>query len=379
MDGQERASRVTASGAQLVESAGPLAGGSSVVATFTDGTIALYGGEPAAAWQIPLAAITGLTLSSRRTATELAGWVAGSHLHLRFDATILVGGTIDDLAELLGVAQPSSLRSRPKAHRRRWWVVTAIVVGLLAGGSAWLIVRSSHDSSAASLASDRSAAASVNLTGRQLPTGFSVDDPTTSPLAGLLGTAPATKPTAAERRDTRAIEDRYRSCLGISYAQDREFGGAGVTPPVEVPSLPYGRIGAAGDIEEVGSVTQRYASAADVAADRQQMALPRFPACFAAALARFVAGSSSAPVAASAQHLTQPFGAWATGGTAMVQIAGTSGNVPVQIGVSILLAGRDEQYLYTFASGGRFPASLRDQLVAEQGPRLAGLFATKTA
>ena len=128
MDGQERASRVTASGAQLVESAGPLAGGSSVVATFTDGTIALYGGEPAAAWQIPLAAITGLTLSSRRTATELAGWVAGSHLHLRFDATILVGGTIDDLAELLGVAQPSSLRSRPKAHRRRWWVVTAIVV-----------------------------------------------------------------------------------------------------------------------------------------------------------------------------------------------------------------------------------------------------------
>jgi hypothetical protein len=380
MDGQERASRVTVAGAELVESAGPLAGGSSVVATFGDGTIALYGGEPAAAWQIPLAAIKGLTLSSRRTTTELAGWVAGSHLRLRFEVDTLVGGTTGDLAQLLGVAKPASSRSRPGAPRRRWWLlVAAIIVGLLVGGGAWLVVRSNHDSSAASLASDRSAAASVNLTGRQLPSGFSVDDPSTSPLAGLLGTAPATKPTAAERRDTRAIEDRYRSCLGISYAKDREFGGAGVTPPVEVPSLPYGRIGAAGDIEEVGSVTQRYVSAADVEADRQQMALPRFPACFAAALARFVAGSSSAPVAATAQHLTQPFGAWATGGTAMVQIAGTSGNVPVQIGVSILLAGRDEQYLYTFASAGRFPASLRAQLIAEQGPRLAGLVDTKTA
>lgn len=371
--------RVIVSGATLVDAAGPLPAGTEVVATFSPGTLDLFGGEPPAAWQIPLAAIRGVSLSSRRSTIEVAGWVAGSHVRLRFEHGALTTGTSDELASILSVTSPTSTKGRQGATRRWWWALAAAVSVLIAGAGVWLTVRGTDQANSQARASARAQARSVDLSGRQLPVDFEVDDPSTSPLAGLLGTEPASTPTAADRRDTRSIEVRYRSCLGVTNATDREFGRAGVVPLVDVPSLPFGRIGASGDIEEVGSVTQRYASVAEVDADKRQMSLPRFPACFAAALARFVAGTPSAPVASTAQHLTQPFGAWATGGTATVQVADLNGTMPVQIGVSVLLVGRDEQYLYTFASAGHFPASLRNHLVAEQGPRLAGVPRPKTA
>jgi hypothetical protein len=363
--------------ATLLDAAGPLAAGATVSVRLGPEGIVLLGADPPAAWQIPLSTLAGARLASTKGATELAGWVAGGHLRLRFDAADVAGGSLDDMADLLGVAAP---RHRAGTRQRGWWwLVAVVVVGLVVGLVGWLVWRSVDEHSAAATAADRAEAASVNLTSHGLPSDFQADDPTTSPLAGLLGTAPSSKPTEAERRTTAAIEDRYRSCMELTKASDREFGAAGVVPPVEEPGLPYGRIGASGDIEEVGTVTQRYATAADVAADHRQMAMPQFSTCFASALARFVAGSSTTPVATSRQHLIQPFGAWATGGTAVVELASSSGDVPVELGVTLLLSGRDEQYLYTFCSGGSFPAALRQQIVAEQGPRLAGLAGAKAA
>ena len=130
--------------------------------------------------------------------------------------------------------------------------------------------------------------------------------------------------------------------------------------------------------------TQRYASPADVAADRVQISSPRFPTCFGEALGR-LATAGGEPTKARAdlpttrQVLRQPLGVTVTGADVTIPVASLTGSATAQLGVTVLVSGNFEQTLYTLTTPGTFPASLRQQLVGELSARLAGVSGARSA
>ena len=125
---------------------------------------------------------------------------------------------------------------------------------------------------------------------------------------------------------------------------------------------------------EAGSVTQLYASGADVAADLTQISSPRFPGCFAEATGRLLeistSGAPSATYPISAQVLPRSLGVYTAGADVELPIQGSSS--PIEVGVSVLIAAPYEQTLYTYASSGAFDPILRAQLVSTLAGRLVG-------
>ena len=269
---------------------------------------------------------------------------------------------------------PGQQPSTPRV--RRGWRLLGIagVVVVLAGALLLLVQAKSTPRNGESPAEARTKAASVGLRASDLPSTWGAADPATAPLAGLLGSAPSTKETALDRRITAEITKDYQSCVGLSDSRDRFFGKAGVQPLAQVPSLPFALEGSAG-VVEVGTATQRYGSTSNVDADKRQAARPTFASCFGQAMGRFVlsgAGQKAirdTPVVVT-QHLDAPLGVFVTGASAELTYPGTAGLTPIEVGTTLLIAGHDEQYLYTFTTPGRFSNQERQALVDVLGARL---------
>jgi len=137
-------------------------------------------------------------------------------------------------------------------------------------------------------------------------------------------------------------------------------------------------------VTEVGTVTQRYASPADVAADRRQISQARFPTCFAEAIGRLATANGDVIKATEdlpvvRQEFRQPLGVLVTGANVTIPMAGLAGTSTAQLGITVLLTGSYEQTLYTFAVPGSFPERLRQQVVGELSARLAGVSGTRSA
>ena len=371
---------IEATDGRLLGDAGPLAVGSEVSLRIDDAGLSLLGGNPPTAWQIPFTALAEPRAVEHRGTVELGGWVAGSLLQVSFPASKLMGASSEGLDELL--AQRCGRRAsmpRRRAPRRRWWL---LIVGLVALGAAaslivWLVGATHAEDRRRNLSADRAQARSMNLTTKDLPAGWVVDQPELSPLSGFLGTrGGGAKPSAADRKVSAAAVAGYQSCMGISDAKDRVFGAAGVRPPVEIPGSAFGRMEGVGIIE-VGTVTQRYATADDVTADRRQISSPKFATCFAEALGRMASASGDVAAAradlpVTVQALGQPLGTFITGANVEIPIHGSSTGAMAEIGITVLISGRDEQTLFTIASPGSFPPELRQQIVGSLAARLAG-------
>ena len=264
------------------------------------------------------------------------------------------------------------------SHRRELWLRVGIVVSavvVLAGVvSLVLLGRSSHRAGE-SVAQARAQAARVGLRSSDLSSSWGADNPATAPLSGLLGTAPSTKVTALDRQMTTKITKDYQTCVGLNDAHDRFFGKAGVQPLAQVPSLPFSLTGSAG-VVEVGTATQRYASTNDVEADQKQAARPAFASCLSQTMGRFVlSGAGAKAIVATpgvtAQHLSAPLGVFVTGASAELSYPSPGGATPIEVGTTLLIAGHDEQYLYTFTSPGTFSDHERQVLIDILGARLA--------
>ena len=373
-------------GGRLQGPAGPLPAGASVTLRATDGGLTLLGGDPPTAWQIPYAALREPRCRAHRESLEIAGWVAGSLLMVTFPATAdgVTATEVDaHLAAASGRREPARSTARPRRPRRRRWILLAVAIVAI-GSASWLLAASAiTDHARRSAAADRAAAAAMNLRATDLPAGWSADHLSTSPLGGFLQTGGSGPQTPAQKRVSSIVISAYQHCIGIPDAKDRVFGAAGVTPPVEVGGLPYARTESTA-VTEVGTVTQRYASPADVAADRVQISSPRFPTCFGEALGR-LATAGGEPTKARAdlpttrQVLRQPLGVTVTGADVTIPVASLTGSATAQLGVTVLVSGNFEQTLYTLTTPGTFPASLRQQLVGELSARLAGVSGARSA
>ena len=254
-------------------------------------------------------------------------------------------------------------------------VCVLVVMLLILAMGWWTTGASAHESTAMA----RAHAQAVGLHGSDLPGAWTPDDPVTAPLSGLLGTNSGAKPTPQDRAMTKTITSDFQRCLGLSSSKDRFFGSGGVQPVAQVPSTAYSLVGAHGVIE-VGTATQRYASMNDVAKDQRQASSPLFSTCLSQAMGRFVmagAGPSALiadPVVAT-QQLSAPLGVFVTSGTAILSYPAAGGNTPIEVGTTLLMAGRNEQYLYTFTSPGSFSTSDRQAIVDALGARLVQLSA----
>jgi hypothetical protein len=366
--------------------AGPLPAGAVVSVQISDVGLTLVGGDPRTAWQIPFAALHEPRCRAHRDEVELAGWVAGTLLMISFPAGAVVGASPEEIDRRLAIATGRSVQgdaARPRPRRRRRWLLLVVGVLALAGAGALLVAPLVRDHAHRSAVADRAAASAMNLRARDLPSGWAADQRSTSPLGGFLSTGGSGHETPAQKKVRSIVIAEYQRCMRIPDSRDRVFGAAGVTPPVEVGGLPFAMVQSTA-LTEIGTVTQRYASTADVAADQRQIASPRFPTCFAEALGRFAtAGTDPAKAKADLpverQSLHQPLGALVTGATVTIPVTGATGPSTAQLGVTVLVSGHFEQTLYTLAMPGSFPAELRQQVVGELAARLAGVPGARSA
>ena len=375
--------RFTAAGVTLEGGRSPLPEGSGYDLIIDEGGLSLSGGSPIAAWQIPYQALSGTTLERQRLQVVLGAWVSGAHLRLLFDPVRLKGGSLEELEAMLAGFDgraPRGVRSK----RPKGWLVAGLGAVLVALALALTLVFSSSGSTPTPptiSGAERAATQARNLVVVDLPSGWSADSPSTAPLAGLMGiNAGTTAPTAADKSASKAIEAKYEACMGTTDASDRVFGHAGVKPALQLPSEPIGLV-AHGSFFEVGTATQRYASESQVSDDLVQLRSKKFPACFAAALGRLASGAKPTDaVTTTEQQLPRTLGVFTTGANVLIKIPdGSGGATPAELGVTLLVQGEYEQTLFTFATPGTFPATLRNQLVATLAARLGGASGSSSA
>jgi hypothetical protein len=71
--------------------------------------------------------------------------------------------------------------------------------------------------------------------------------------------------------------------------------------------------------------------------------------------------------------------AYVTGATVTLRYPSPSGTVPIEVGTSIIVAGRFEQTLFTFASPDSFPSQRLDELESLLAARLSGVGSASAA
>jgi hypothetical protein len=342
-----------------------------------ESTLSFVGGEPPTAWQLPFSALAGSSVARRGTSIELAGWIAGSYGEFSIPVDGIEGGTAEELFERLARGTGTEPVRRPR--RRAVWLLVALSALGIAAALVIVLVgssSSSSSSSASATAAGRSATESRGLVLGDLPPGWGIDNPSTAPLGGLLSNGGGSS-TKAEKAAYRTVVGEYQTCMGVTDAADRVFGRAGVTPLLQVSSKPIAAL-ASNAYLEAGTVTQRYASPADVAKDLAQLRSPKFPGCFSEALGRLIMESTSASAITASyqitpQSLPSSLGVFTAGANVLVQVSdGAGSTVPAEIGVTVLVHAPYEQTLYTFSSPGAFPVVLRDRLVAILSGRLVG-------
>ena len=380
---------ITMTGGRLLGAAGPLSAGVSVTLRIDSSGLTLVGGDPPTAWQIPFSALREPRCRAHRGMVEVAAWVSGSLVMVTFSAASLEGSTASEIDALLAGATgrdatgPTSGGTPYTVNPRRRRLSLLVVAVLAIGAGASLLVWQLADVQTRSSArADRVVAATMNLRGSDLPAGWSALNSSSSILGGFLSPG-SSRQSPAQKRVTAAVISGYQGCMGITNAVDRVFGAAGVTPPIEIGGMPYGPEQSTA-VTEVGTVTQRYASPADVAADRRQISQARFPTCFAEAIGRLATANGDVIKATEdlpvvRQEFRQPLGVLVTGANVTIPMAGLAGTSTAQLGITVLLTGSYEQTLYTFAVPGSFPERLRQQVVGELSARLAGVSGTRSA
>lgn len=246
----------------------------------------------------------------------------------------------------------------------------ATALGILLGS---LATSSSSSSKHPLSPSERRATETKNLVLADLPPGWQRDDPSLAPLGGFLSSGSSGKQSASEKHASNVVVGEFQSCMGLTNAQDRTFGAAGVKPAYEVAGSPLGFSSTDQELE-VGSATQRYASNANVAADLVQLRSPKFPSCFAEALGRLVEigadpSLATADLAVTNQQVPSSLGVYAAGSNVELKVEGSS--TPIEIGVTEIIHAPYEQTLFTYSAPGSFSPALRAQLVSILAGRLA--------
>jgi hypothetical protein len=240
-----------------------------------DHALTQLAGEPAVAWQTPWSELTNVHIVRFARSMALFATAAGVRYCWRNPSR----SDFDALRAI--VLEHGGVVAR---HRRRagvYSVALVVLVAALAGGiGSWIY---SHSSASHEL----TAARNVNLTLRDLPSGwYAAAAPDTSALSYLFSppgkveqpsATPAKKPKKPSPVFT-AITENFAKCLGVSPARDRVYGAAGQQPDYQVSSKIY-ESPSFGGIEVV-STSQYYRTTLMVRRDTLEMSRRRFGSCF---------------------------------------------------------------------------------------------------
>jgi hypothetical protein len=211
-------------------------------------------------------------------------------------------------------------------HQRRRGAVYAVVVVVLlasvAGGiGAWF-------SRGSAGAKELAGAQAINLTLKDLPSGFSPTGQSAleilfPPGSAVVNTTTTTAPSLTSKWGQ--INHAFDTCMGISYAKDRVYGGAGQYPIYQVNSKYF--TSSQDEGIEVVSTTQYYQSTTMVKKDTAEMSEPPFGRCFVSSQALILqtyAGASKPGTASGFRPKTFIPG-WSRGGVTTLSIPNVSG------------------------------------------------------
>jgi hypothetical protein len=280
-------------------------------------------GDPAVAWQTP--------------------WTELSHVQLvRFARSMALFATADGVRYCWrnrSLSEYEALRTLVVAHggsvarhRRRAGltsVAVVVLVAALAGGiGSWLYRNSS-------VSSELADARNVNLTLKDLPTGWY---PSVSPGSSVLSylfpqsgkvIKLSTTPTTPPKKNSvwSKVSSVFQHCVGVSAARDRIYGPAGQQPDYQVSSRLFDAPSFGGI--EVMSTSQYYRTTTMVKRDTAEMSRANFGSCFATsnlALVKAVLGTKvpTTNIATNYRPVTFEKG-WTRGGEAQLTLPNVAG------------------------------------------------------
>lgn len=295
-------------------------------------------GEPAVAWQTPWLELTNLQLLRFARGMALFGTAGGVRYCWRHPRT-------DDFDAWRSVIREQGGDVTRRANRASVWIVAGVVLlSSFAGGLAAIVWQ--HRSNATQ---ELALAQSVNLTLRDLPTGWNVTPnsalsyiipPSTEVVTSTTTTAPPT--TSPASLLWRQISLEFQRCIGVSPKKDRIYGAAGQMPDYQVSSKIFSSTSFKGI--EIGSTTQYYSTTTMVQRDVAEMSLPKFGSCFSDSNASLVLSSYSGKLShgtsvSNWQPTTFVHG-WSRGGVTRLSLPGVS--APLYLVMVVAASGHFE-------------------------------------
>jgi hypothetical protein len=281
-------------------------------------------GEPVVAWQTPWSELSNIQIVLFARSMALFATAGGIRYCWRNPSRA-------DFEVLRAVVvEHGGVVARQRRRAGLYIVAVIVLIAALAGGiGSWLFRNSSGPKELA-------AARGVNLTLKDLPTGwFTSDQPDSSPLSDLF-TPPgqvvtlSTTTTLAKKANPiwTEVSTVFQKCLGVTARKDRVYGGAAQQPDYQVSSPIFGSQSFGGI--EVVSTTQYYHTTTMVHRDTAEMSRENFGSCFATsnvALVRAVSRAKipTADVGANYRPVTFLHG-WARGGEAVLSLPGVTGS-----------------------------------------------------
>ena len=234
-----------------------------------------------------------------------------------------------------------------------------------------------------SAAGARQIAGEANLTQADLPDGWTVDTSKTGPLSGFLdgGAAAGTASPAATPKQAK-ISRQFATCLGTKAISGHLFGSSGPAALARADSPAFAQSSTGGALQEVGSSTSVYASAAAVDADVALIVRPSFPQCFGAAIGQsFEAqATTAAPSGATygtpeIQPLSVPQRTGAKAAAVELAIPVTQAGTTVDIALQFVLVGGGhvEASLFSVSIGKPITAGLTRKLTGDLEGRVSSV------
>jgi hypothetical protein len=296
---------------------------SPVTLLVDDEALTQLAGDPAVVWQTPWSELSNVQIVRFARSTALFATAAGVRYCWRNPSR----SDFEALGEI--VVAHGGVVAR---HRRRagvYSVAVIVLVAALAGGiGSWLFHNSSGDT-------ERTAARHVNLTLKDLPTGwFLAPALESTPLADPFpkpGTVEKVSSTPAKQKRnavlTKIFGD-FATCLGITSHNDRVYGAAGQLPDYQATSRIFAST-SYGGIEAI-STSQYYRTTTMVRRDTAEMSRKNFGSCFATSNVAIVHAVNdvavpTANVGADFRPATFLKG-WSRGGEAVLSNARVSGS-----------------------------------------------------
>jgi hypothetical protein len=326
-------SSFTSPGWKVSQSFVPNGPTSPVTLLFDEENFTQLAGEPAVAWQTPWSQVTGLQLSHMGKKVALFATIGGVRYVWRNDKPTSVSELRALMTDRGGVI---------KRQPRRLGAIAVSVVVLVASFAGGMLLGSTHQSVPAELVKARS----VLLTSKDLGANFVVSN--RGLLSGIIPSpstvltpSPITKPKPNSA--WAQIIASYESCLGITYANDRMYGGAGQTPDFQV-SAPIFSSTQFGGIE-IGVTSQYYKTTAMVQKDTNSMQVKNFGSCFATSNVATMniydlLAIPSTNVGMDWQPMVFSKNGWVHGGYAPITVPGING--PLYLGVLEITSGHYE-------------------------------------